>query len=88
MPTRSFEETDAAHLREHELDDAVEFSAESSRVFERVTVTDSNHRLPGTENTADCEFLRCRRDVTRVSDLTYFPTRTGWFYLVVSIEVH
>ena len=64
-----------------------ELVASTHRRF-RIRTTDSNHRLPVAENTVNREFLRCCPNEVWVSDLTYIPTRTGWLYLVVIIDLH
>lgn len=54
----------------------------------RVATTDSNHDLPVAENTVNREFSRETPNEVWVSDLTYIPTRAGWLYLVVIIDLH
>ena len=62
-------------------------AASTHRRF-RIRTTDSNHRLPVAENTVDREFARERANEVWVSDLTYIPTKSGWLYLVVIIDLY
>jgi hypothetical protein len=62
-------------------------SASTHRRF-RVRTTDSNHRLPVAENTVNREFQRDQANEVWVSDLMYIPTQTGWFSLVVIIDLY
>ncbi|HIK90661.1 MAG TPA: IS3 family transposase [Planctomycetes bacterium] len=62
-------------------------AASTHRRF-RVRTTDSNHRLPVAENTVDREFERHQPNEVWVSDLTYIPTKSGWLYLVVIIDLY
>ena len=62
-------------------------AASTHRRF-RIRTTDSNHRLPVAENTVDREFARHQPNEVWVSDLTYIPTKSGWLYLVVIIDLY
>ena len=62
-------------------------SASTHRGF-RVCTTDSNHELPIAKNTVNREFERDEANEVWVSDLTYIPTRSGWLYLVVMIDLY
>lgn len=62
-------------------------SASTHRKF-RVSTTDSGHGLPVAENTVNREFDRDEPNEVWVSDLTYIPTRSGWLYLVVIIDLY
>ena len=42
--------------------------------------TDSNHRYPVAENILDRKFKVSKPDTCWASDITYIPTREGWFY--------
>ena len=64
-----------------------ELFASTHRRF-RICTTDSNHRLPVAENTVNREFHRDRPNEVWVSDLTYIPTKAGWLYLVVILDLH
>ena len=64
-----------------------ELVASTHRRF-RIRTTDSNHGLPVAENTVNREFLRSGPNEVWVSDLTYIPTKAGWLYLVVIIDLH
>ena len=54
----------------------------------RPTTTDSNHSLPVAENTVNRQFKRTKPNEVWVSDLTYIPTRAGWLFLVVIIDLY
>jgi putative transposase len=62
-------------------------SAFTQRRF-RIRTTDSNHRLPVADNTVNRKFQRDQPNEVRVSDLTYISTPTGWFSLVVIIDLY
>jgi len=62
-------------------------AASTHRRF-RICTTDSNHRLPVADNTVNREFQRDQANEVWVSDLTYIPTQTGWFYLVAIIDLY
>lgn len=62
-------------------------SASTHRGF-RVCTTDSDHDFPVAENTVNREFERAGANEVWVSDLTYIPTRSGWLYLVVIIDLY
>ena len=62
-------------------------SASTHRRF-RVRTTDSNHDLAVAENTVNREFERDQPNEVWVSDLTYIPTKSGWLYLVVIIDLY
>jgi putative transposase len=62
-------------------------SASTHRRF-RVRTTDSNHDLAVAKNTVNREFERDQPNEIRVSDLTYIPTKSGWLYLVVIIDLY
>ena len=64
-----------------------ELIASTHRRF-RIRTTDSNHCFPVAENTVNRDFYRDRPNKVWVSDLTYIPTKTGWLYLVVIIDLH
>jgi len=52
----------------------------------RVT-TDSKHKLPIAPNLLDRDFTAYRPDQKYVGDITYIPTKQGWMYLVVVIDL-
>ena len=54
----------------------------------RVCTTDSEHSHPVAENTLNRQFDRVRTNDVWVSDLTYIPTKSGWLYLVVIIDLY
>lgn len=49
--------------------------------------TDSNHGLPIAPNVLNREFNAQRPNIKWVSDITYVPTREGWLYLAVVIDL-
>jgi putative transposase len=53
-----------------------------------VRTTDSNHGFPVAPNLLAQRFSAPRCDHTWVGDITYIPTREGWLYLAVVIDLH
>jgi len=53
----------------------------------RCTTTDSNHSLPVAENHLDRDFSATRPGQKWVSDITYIPTKDGWLYLTVVLDL-
>lgn len=49
--------------------------------------TDSNHDKPIAPNLLEREFTVSTPDTAYVSDITYIPTREGWLYLAVVIDL-
>ncbi|MCD4687707.1 MAG: IS3 family transposase [Desulfuromonadaceae bacterium] len=49
--------------------------------------TDSNHDKPIAPNLLDREFTVATQDTVYVGDITYIPTREGWLYLAVVIDL-
>ena len=49
--------------------------------------TDSCHGLPVAENVLDRQFSVAGPDVVWVADITYIPTREGWLYLAVVMDL-
>lgn len=49
--------------------------------------TDSRHQEPVAENILDRQFDVAEPDTVWVSDITYLPTRDGWLYLCVIIDL-
>lgn len=61
-----------------------------SRRFKRKRfkqTTDSNHGLPVAPNVLNREFNAERPNIKWVSDITYVPTREGWLYLAVVLDL-
>jgi transposase InsO family protein len=52
-----------------------------------VCTTDSNHSLPVAPNRLDQTFLADRPDQVWLADITYIPTREGWLYLAVILDL-
>jgi putative transposase len=53
----------------------------------RVQTTDSNHDQPIAPNRLDRVFTQARRDKAWVGDITYVPTREGWLYVAVVLDL-
>jgi putative transposase len=53
----------------------------------RVTTTDSKHRFEVAPNLLERNFTTPAPDKVWVSDITYVPTRAGWLYLTVIIDL-
>jgi putative transposase len=51
------------------------------------TTTDSNHNLPVAPNLLERNFKVDKPDTVYVSDITYIPTKEGWLYLTVFIDL-
>ena len=49
--------------------------------------TDSNHMLPIADNLLNREFKQDKPNQVYVGDITYIPTREGWLYLAVVIDL-
>lgn len=49
--------------------------------------TDSNHNYPIAPNILDRNFTVYRKNQVWVSDITYIPTKQGWMYLTVIIDL-
>ena len=50
--------------------------------------TDSNHKLPLRKNILNRKFNVSRKNKVWVSDITYIPTKEGWLYLTVVIDLY
>ena len=53
----------------------------------RCTTTDSNHHLPVADNRLDRDFSASRTGQKWVSDITYIPTKHGWLYLTIVLDL-
>lgn len=53
-----------------------------------VRTTDSNHTLPVCPNLLARQFDVSQPDQVWASDLTYLPTKEGWLYLAVTLDLH
>jgi transposase InsO family protein len=53
----------------------------------RVVTTDSKHDLPVAANLLDRQFSVAAPNRAWVSDITYLPSRNGWLYLCVFIDL-
>ena len=74
------ENTAAKYMRESAL------SGRRPRPF-RPQTTDSGHTQPVAANRLRREFDREKPDTGYVADITYIPTREGWLYLAVVIDL-
>jgi putative transposase len=54
----------------------------------RGATTDSNHSLPVAENILNRNFKANREGQKWVSDITYIPTRQGWMYLTIIMDLY
>jgi putative transposase len=72
--------TVAKLMRDHDI------RAKTARKF-RCT-TDSNHRLPVADNILDRQFDPEKPNEVWVADLTYIPTREGFYYLAVVEDLY
>jgi transposase InsO family protein len=53
-----------------------------------IRTTDSNHALPVAPNLLQRNFVAPRPNHSWVGDITYIPTREGWLYLAVVIDLY
>lgn len=53
-----------------------------------VVTTDSKHRLPVSKNILHRQFQTSRSNVAWVGDITYIPTKEGWLYLSVFLDLY
>ena len=60
-------------------------AAKAKRKFRRTT--DSDHPHPVAENVLDRQFDPDEPNASWVADVTYFPTREGWLYLAVVVDL-
>ena len=60
-------------------------AARPKRKFRRTT--DSNHALAVAENVLDWVFETTEPNASWVADITYVPTREGWLYLAVVVDL-
>lgn len=59
----------------------------SCRVKRYKVTTNSNHGLPVAPNVLSREFTADQPNTKWVSDITYVPTREGWMYLAVVLDL-
>lgn len=59
--------------------------AKQTRRFK--ATTDSKHTLPVAENVLSRQFTPSAPDVVWAADITYIPTRQGWLYLAVVLDL-
>jgi putative transposase len=60
-------------------------AAKTRRKFRQTT--DSNHPHPVADNVLDREFDPAEPNASWVADVTYVPTREGWLYLAVVVDL-
>jgi transposase InsO family protein len=63
-----------------------EIAARRKRKF--VFTTDSKHNLPVAENKLDQDFTASKPNQKWVTDITYIPTKEGWLYLAVVLDLY
>ncbi|MFW0696939.1 IS3 family transposase, partial [Aliarcobacter butzleri] len=54
----------------------------------KVITTTSNHTLPIAPNYVNRYFYSSSTDKVYVGDITYIPTKEGWLYLAVVIDIY
>ena len=54
----------------------------------KVITTTSNHKLPISPNHLDRDFYVSNSNKVYVGDITYIPTKEGWLYLAVVIDIY
>ena len=54
----------------------------------KINTTDSNHNLPVAPNILNRDFNVSEPDMKYVGDITYIPTKEGWLYLAVVIDLY
>ncbi|WP_435868616.1 IS3 family transposase [Aliarcobacter butzleri] len=54
----------------------------------KVITTTSNHTLPIAPNRVNRDFYSSSTDKVYVGDITYIPTKEGWLYLAVVIDIY
>ena len=54
----------------------------------KVITTTSNHTLPIAPNHVHRDFYSSSTDKVYVGDITYIPTKEGWLYLAVVIDIY
>jgi hypothetical protein len=54
----------------------------------KVITTTSNHKLPISPNYVNRDFYSNTIDKIYVGDITYIPTKEGWLYLAVVIDIY
>ena len=62
-----------------------DIAAKTKRKFKHTT--DSNHQMPVAENILNRNFTPAGPDCCYVGDITYIPTRQGWLYLAIVIDL-
>jgi len=54
----------------------------------KVITTTSDHKLPISPNHLERDFYTSNSNKVYVGDITYIPTREGWLYLAVVIDIY
>ena len=62
-----------------------QIAARRKRKF--VVTTDSKHDLPVAENKLNQDFTATKANQKWVTDITYIPTKEGWLYLAVVLDL-
>jgi transposase InsO family protein len=63
-----------------------EIAAKRKRKF--VVTTDSKHNLSVAENKLNQDFTATKPNQKWVTDITYIPTKEGWLYLAVVLDLY
>lgn len=63
-----------------------QIAAKRKRKF--VVTTDSKHKLPVAENKLNQDFTASKANQKWVTDITYIPTKEGWLYLAVVLDLY
>jgi putative transposase len=63
-----------------------QLSCKTRRRF--IMTTDSKHAAPIAENILARDFQASTSDIKYVGDITYIPTKQGWLYLAVVIDLY
>ncbi len=63
-----------------------ELACKTKRRFK--ATTDSRHNKPVADNLLERDFHRDQPNQAYVGDITYVPTREGWLYLSVFIDLY
>ena len=59
----------------------------AKRKLKWIRTTDSSHSLPVTENLLNRDFTALNPGEKWISDITYLPTKNGWLYLTVILDL-
>ncbi len=80
------EQMPVAKNRVHRLMKENGIQAKNKKKFK--ATTDSKHNFPTHKNILNREFSADKPNLRWVSDITYIPTREGWLYLAVIMDLY